>query len=233
MRRRRSSSGLGLAEILVALGALGVIFGTVFLLFSYSLHGHRLLDARQGVQGDALKARANLENDFLQSHFDSVGVCRRTLNNQLEGSRRDVVCMLDLSNWNDPSLFDEYGLPLWDRYVVYFATSDQEQGRLIRLELTPDPSPAPGAGLPIAPLPTLVLAGIEFGPGSGLRVLNRQTILDHLETFAVTSDIATQLVSVELRNRRQDGARTGVTRPIDEAMEAVFEFDPLNTSPRL
>jgi hypothetical protein len=64
-------------------------------------------------------------------------------------------------------------------------------------------------------------------------VLNRQTILDHLETFAVTSDIATQLVSVELRNRRQDGARTGVTRPIDEAMEAVFEFDPLNTSPRL
>jgi hypothetical protein len=218
----------------VALGAVGFIFTIVFLLFSYSLSGYKLLDLRQGVQGDALKARASLEHDFTLSHFDSAGAAERTLNNQLGGPRRDAVCLLSISHWNDPARFDSMGLPLWDRYIVYYADTDREQGRLTRLELTPDPAPAPGQSLRIAPLSTGDLATIEDGPPDGFMITNRQTILEDLTQLEIQVDIPTQTVSVSLASRRQDGgARTGGARRIDEGMEAVFDFDPINTSPRL
>ena len=231
MRRR---GGFSLPEMIVATASMAFIFGIVFLLFSYAVNGYRLLDVRQGMQGNALKARNSLERDFSLSHYDSTESSECHLGNDLAGARRDAVCMLGLSNWNDADRFSDLGYPRWDRFIVYYATTTEEAGRLIRLELKPVTIADPAQGLRIAPLSVTFLAGLEAGgPGSDWIVVNRQTIMDKLDVFEAQCDDTTQTVSVRLTGSQTDALRPGGMKRIDEGMEAVFRFDPMNTSPRL
>jgi hypothetical protein len=226
---RGSAAAFGLMDLIVSMAAVGFVFGIVFLLFSYGVGGYALLDARQGVQGDALKARTQLERDFSLSHFDSVGVVQ----GNFEGFERDIVCCLGLSDWNDPARFSDNGLPLWDRYIVYYATADQGSGSLMRAELAPE-VPEGLECLRITPLPAGLLGAVGLDvPPADLALIGRQKVTDDLQEFSCSTDPSLQVVSVRLAGRRVSGARPGGAKRTDEGFEAVFELDPLNTSPKL
>lgn len=225
----KTPRGFGLLELLVSIASLAFIFGIVFLLFSYSVGGVAMLNARQGVQGDALKARIQLQQDFSLTHFDSVGVIRRDLG----GKRRDVICCLSLSNWNDPTLFANNGLPLWDRMVAYYATTEAEGGRLIRAFLAPDP-PSDLGFLRIAPLASNLLDAVAQGSSpDDAQVLQRTQVVDGVEEFRCETDAASQIVRITAIGHRVSGQKADGVARTDERFEAVFELDPLNTSPRL
>lgn len=217
-------------ELVVSTAVLAFIFGIVFLLFSYALNGYAALDARQGVQGAALKARVTMERDFSLSHFLSMG----TVDRDFEGHERDIVCMLGLSNWSDEGAFASNGLPRWDRQIVYYAHADREDGRLMRAVLAPDTPPGLDC-LRIAPVAAGLLGQVDQAvPPGELAMIERQQVVDGVQEFSCRSDPAYQLVEVRLSLRRVSGLRggEGVART-EETMEAVFQFDPLNTSPRL
>lgn len=217
-------------ELVVSTAVLAFIFGIVFLLFSYGLSGYAQLEARQGVQGDALKARIQLERDLSLTHFGSVGV----VNRDVGGRERDILCLLGMSDWNDESRFENNGLPSWDRYIVFYATDDQESGRLMRAVLAPEP-PTGLDYLRIGPVDLGLLGQIDQATVPGdLDMVERLQVVDGIQEFSCEPDEAHQVISVTLSGRRVGGRKSseGVART-DEVFQAVFEFDPLNTSPRL
>jgi hypothetical protein len=152
---------------------------------------------------------------------------------EFAGKQRDIICMLGLSNWSDDARFAANGLPLWDRYVVYYATDDAESGKLMRAELAPD-FPTGQDCLRIAPFNLGLLGAVgQPIPPDELALIGRQQVVDHLEEFSCDRDDAYQVVRVSLSGRRVSGAKADGIARTDEEFEAVFEFDPLNTSPRL
>jgi hypothetical protein len=141
--------------------------------------------------------------------------------------------MLGLSNWSNDALFAANGLPLWDRYVVYYASDDSESARMMRAELAP-PFPTGQDCLRIAPFNLGLLASVgQPIPPDDLALIGRQQVVDHLDEFRVERDDAYQVIRVNLSGRRVSGRKADGVARTDEEFEAVFEFDPLNTSPRL
>ena len=225
---RQGRTGFSLIELVVSMAALAFIFAIVFLLFTYGHNGYAALNARQGVQASALKARLSLERDLGLSHFDSVGVVNRVE----AGEERDIACLLALSNWNDDSLFAANGFPKWDREVVYYATLEP-RGRLMRAVLEP-PIPSGLSCLRIAPMDADLLSTVEQdSPPSELCLAERQEVIRGVREFSVTADETHQLITVRLLVRDVSGRRPGQgSARVEEDFEAVFQLDPLNTSPR-
>lgn len=214
----------------MVVASLTFIFGIVFLLFSYGHQGYDLLDTRQGVQVGTLAAKSSLAQDFSYSHFDSVAV----VEGSLDEKRRDVVCALALSNWNDAANFTPVGAPQWDRFVVYHVSS-QESGALIRTEL--DAKPLLGDltfgvhPLPPGPMGLMGQSSLpaEFEP----HLLNRRLIVGDVKEFACKVDETRQLLQIRLKLFAQSGVSPTGAKRVKEGAEAVFEFDPVNTFPKL
>ncbi|ODT76972.1 hypothetical protein ABS71_02920 [bacterium SCN 62-11] len=215
MRRR----GFTLLEAVLSLAVLGSLMLVIFAVFSVGVAGFRVGTSRLQLQSDLRRVLAPLRKDLENSSFQSMS--STALEIPSLPARRDGLCLNGLRDaLSDSSYAAGSGLPQWDCFVLYFATQDLPEGRLVRLLLR-DTTPS------VLSLPrSLTAADLSLANpdliGREIRVLS-DLILD----FRVRLDPSNQMIQLGLKLR----SKAGKSRV--EVLEIETIIDPANTSPRL
>ena len=226
MWNRSNLKGFTLIEALVSLVALGLLTLGLGALFIFSLNGFKQAGARQGTQAQILSVRVSLANDLPLSNFRGAVVQERTKAVAGENVRRDGLSIVSMSDWDDVSLYDAAGLPRWDRHVVYYATLE-DSGRLIR-QLYQNTAIAP------APVPFLGLSSrLSDNPASNADSLRFRVVASGVHSWECEADVQKQAIVQTLKIRKTSG-RSGLgAKSIDEVQEALFNWELVNTTPKL
>ncbi|MBN9414290.1 MAG: hypothetical protein J0I12_02580 [Candidatus Eremiobacteraeota bacterium] len=135
---------------------LGVM-GIVFFFFRYGTRAFVTANQRQGVQADALRVMDGLQADLKRTASKSVLLLNSSSRTRLIDTttvHRDAVSLVSLKDWSDQNNTENFDLngsqPKWNRYWVYYATTDEDRGAIIRLKVDPLPPP-------ISPIPLTIL----------------------------------------------------------------------------
>lgn len=209
--------GFTLIEILVTVTMLLLLMGAVFWAFDYGTRAFYRSNTQQNAQAEMTRAYSRIRKDLRHTHFRSVLIRERTM----DTFRRDALSLASLKNWSDEESFDELnGLPMWDRYVVYYAT---DSGKLIRSLLDedfPDFSPAPFSQLSDSD-------HLNENPNNNDSSLQTtyQTISRSVEVFQVSLDPSQDMVFVKILLNSKGGRKT-------EKSEIRFDISPQNTWPQ-
>lgn len=204
--------GHTLIELLVGMAILALLIGVIFLAFDYGTASFRRANDRQGAQGEMARALTAMQADLRRSHYRTITAL--TLN---ASPRRDALALGSLKDWRDPGSFDGVnGLPKWDRYVLYYATS---QGWLVRALLdptAPDHSPVAFANLDPASF-CHDDPGLNLAPQTSFTVLTRA-----VDEFQAEAPPFAEHVEVRLRLDPDHRQR----------LESRLDITPENTWPR-
>lgn len=213
---------MSLLETVLALSVFSFFLLTVFVLLNKGIGAFHFLQSRQSLHGEMQRVKILFEHDFRLTHLRSIGIDNRTTVAYEETVRRDNLCCLTVDDWRDnANIESETGLPLWNRYIVY-QSSLEEDGSLRRLVVEPS-QPVPVRIMPLEVLDSL----------SGDRVAGMVFVTDNLESLEGDRDLARQEVSLRIVLRKRGGARGLDAKRIDEVVEANFHWRPLNTVPRM
>ncbi|MCA9792580.1 MAG: hypothetical protein KC910_12325 [Candidatus Eremiobacteraeota bacterium] len=211
-------------EAVVVLAILSIVMLVVFSLFQFGSRGFQHAVLRQGLLGDAQASATRFKADASATHFRSITVVPRTVN--LPGGatpRRDAVAFVGLSDWHDPASFFPSGLPRWNRYIVYYATRDDE-GLLVRqeIDLGALPGPVPYDDLNI---------NISDLPNTNANVFRSGILSKHVLEFEVGKNEARQVLDFRLLLRQKGGKRVNSNQTVDEIHETVLSVEPMNSYP--
>lgn len=226
---RVRQNGLSLLETMVSMSILAFVMGAVFLAFTESSRTFQHSLLRQGLQGDAAKMESLVGRDVRISDFYTRAIIDRSFTTS-DGRvvERDGFSVAALSDWDEPTNFDSVtGLPLWNQYVVYYATNDEDSGRLVR-QLVDGAGSTGGA-------PYLGLAtNMSNDPSLNGNVLTSTLVSSQVDEFRVDADDGTHALEIRLKLRRRDGRRrSGGEEKVDETLEVRFSPSALNTFPKL
>ena len=202
---------------------MGMAVALAFGMFSFGSRAFRLGSLRSGLQAEARRVYSQLDWDLRRTDMSTLSLVtsaddpmRQVPNVSGTLVERDGVCMANLRDWRSAGSYDATTLrPRWDRYVVYFATTEPTGGRLLRQVLEPAGAPynAPFAGLALDPaVPGDVLA-------------------QHVEEFKVSRDATTDSIVVQLKLRERGGQKPGTAgKNLDETLELGLQVGPENTA---
>lgn len=222
----RLQRGTTVVELLVGMTILLLLMGAVFSLFEFGTQSFRLSALRQDLQTTSRQILTRIEQEIRLTNLESMSVAddaaRRIV---VDGAvtRRHALCLATLSDWNDLTLFDaNSGMPLWNRYTLYYATLENPQGRLLRVELdTGAPAAGPWAAFAGLPLPD----ALPVSPFAGATVKRAQSLTSEVLEFALTPD--DKAMGCTLKLRRQETTKFAGQKGRDE----VFQLD-IKTRPR-
>ncbi len=215
--------GFSLLEMTLSAFLMGMAVALAFGLFSFGSRAFRLGSLRSGLQAEARRIYSQLDWDLRRTDMSTLSLVtsaddpmRQVPNVTGTLVERDGVCMAGLSDWRAAGSYDAATLrPRWDRYVVYFATTEATGGRLLRQVLTPSGAPfdSPYAALTLDPdVPGDVLA-------------------QHVDEFKVSRDATTDSIVVQLKLRERGGQKVGTAgKNLDETLELGFQVGPENTA---
>ena len=224
MRDRRAVT---LIELMVGMSLVLVLTGVAFSLFQVSTDAFRISLMRQDLQTAARQILGRLEQELRVTSLESLSVGDAPIRSQtVDGAqaRRHMLCMASISDWNDLSLYDaNTGSPLWNRYVLYYATLETPNAHLFRLEL----DPASSASVPWTSFATLVPPDqLPTSPFAGASVTRKQVLSADVFEFTVIPDDKALRCSLKLR--RQESARMGGIKARDEVFQLEIEARPRN-----
>lgn len=155
MCRSLSRRAFSVLELMVASGLFLMLLGIVFFFFRYGTRAFVTANQRQGVQADALRVMDGLQADLKRTASKSVLILNnsaRTRTLDTTTVHRDAVSLISLKDWSNPNNTENFDLagsqPKWNRYWVYYATTDDDRGRMVRLKI--DPLPPPISPTPLA-----------------------------------------------------------------------------------
>lgn len=219
-----SRRGFTLIEAMVVCGMLGLVIGGAFLLFAMGSRGFHQAVSRTGAVGDIHTVMRALERDVRLTHFYSIATHGR----EVSGQNRDGLTVAGLSDWSDSARFREDGLPRWDRWVTFYATTGL-RGRMIRLETERSGS---GGYYPIRALGSIsgFMSNDPVNLDDALRVTK---LCDNVEEFRVETDPYSRIVKLHLRLFNQTGRRMTSEEVVEEFLETELEISPLNSYPEL
>lgn len=232
MKRR---CGFTLLEALLTISIMGGMMGVLLAVFAAAGPGYKLGSTRLDLQSDLRRILGPLRRDLFNSAFQSLSVLGRiadvAANPPYDQPRlsvhRDALCMNALSRGGtSPAEYSPTsGRPMWDCYVVYFATRDDPNGNLIRMVLR-DTSVSDIA----QPIPSLNEADLSL---SNANLLNNdwKELSSQVLEFSASLDEGNQLVRFHLKIRGAAGRREG--KSTAEVLEIESTLRPDNTWPRL
>ncbi len=218
--------GFTLIETLVGVVIfMGLVF-VAFFLFEYGVRASFKLTNSQDLQSVATRIALSLQNELRRSARSSVTcVTNLTTPNNL---RRDGVCFLAVSDWKSAAAFNStYGMPNFDRYVNYYATTEEPTGRLIRslYTTTPDYTCPPMASFSLS-------ANCRANPAFNTGVNASVQLGDDIRVFRVTElGDGRLLASIELFRAGLKGPSDG-TKQHDQSYQLDVEVFPFNTWPK-
>ncbi len=219
--------GFSLLEAIVVLVLFGFAVGGLFWLFQTGSASVSHAALRQGLQSEVQRFSLKVKRDVSLTHALSfTRQARSFTTSQGQTVRRDAVAFLGLSDWNQPARFDPaLGLPQWDRYIVYYATNDQDRARLIRQEIQ--------AGAVSGVFPYFALgSNLNNLPDLNASVASTQVLSQALVDFRV-EPVGSVSLDIRALFREQGLKRAGGAGVVDEALEAVLLLKARNTFPEL
>lgn len=222
--------GFTLLEVMLASSLFLILVVVAFRIFEFGAWATSTTNQRHNLQSAATRTMLSLQNDLLRSALASVSLQRRTLSINGITVHRDGVAFAAMSDWNDPAGFDStMGAASYDRYLVYYATSDTEGARLIRSLYQ---GPSPRTAVPRALVGFSVSTHMQDVPTSNPSSQLSYTLLaEGVREFSVWdggSGIRASLVLFRAGARR---AAEGLQKH-DQSYEFEIEVVPLNTWPR-
>lgn len=219
--------GITLIEVIVVSALLLVISAVTFMLFTMGTRGYLHAVARTGAVGDIHTLNRVAGRDLSLTHIYSTRSHSRTVSTPRGNARRDGLCLVGMADWGADSAFETAtGLPKWNRWIVYYATSEPE-GRLMRVEFD--------RGAPFYPLePLSDLDPWMAEDPATLPGDTRVTILcQNVHSFEVNSDEYQRLISLNLKLYNRAGKRMASEHQVEEFLEAQLEVSPMNSYPEL
>ena len=215
------SRGFSLVELLFALGIFSLFMGGMFSIFGRGYQAFHFLSSRQSVQGELLRLKTMMGEDFGKTHFRSVGSFQRETDLGEEQVSRDIACCLTLDDWTDSANFrDPTSIPLWNRYVIYRASMDPE-AKLERLIVAPE------GDVPFRVRPMLELENFD-APIKSEKILSSR-----VKSFDCRVDGYLQKVIVTLVLSDGGGKRGLDSNSAKESFKVEFSWLPYNTVPKL
>ncbi|MBX3170830.1 MAG: prepilin-type N-terminal cleavage/methylation domain-containing protein [Candidatus Eremiobacteraeota bacterium] len=229
-------SAFSLLELLIALAILGGLTATLFVIFSMGSRSFQVGTGRADLQSDMRRVLTALRKDVHNSSFSSIS----TLDSQISvpqrppaplptiNVQRGAVCLNGLRRPQNPTSYDsDSGLPRWDCYIVYWATKDVPEGKLMRMLLRDDDGGV--QGVPRDPFSAADLTSAH----PSLLDHSVKELCDRLLAFRVDLDAGNQLVNINLKLRSRPGRQMGAGRSLLEVIEITSTVFPANTHPRL
>lgn len=229
-RYRGTQEGFSLIELVASAGIFLLLSILIFAFFRFGTRSFQEANTRHGLQIDALRVIESVQAELKRCNIASFDHLHGTADSReataTEGTMdRDAICFATLQDWHDktnPNNFDlETQAPLWNRYLIYYATRE-ETGRLIRLKIDPNPPPNGARQLPRDDFDGLVFDNPSLNKFDGktspyvelaknvleFKVLTRS---DSADTDAIDADVASKLergeilVSLKLKQKKQKG----------------------------
>ena len=225
---RQLPRGSSLLEVVLALGILGVLICTFFMIFDVSARSYQRALVKHNLQADTQRISYRLAEDLRRSHFFTISnVQLRSTGNNYD---RDTLSIGGVKDWTLASAIDPLtSRPKWDGYVLYYCqrmTGDEPVTRLFRCWLKPaNPRemgqfafPSLNPSIHCKPDPTTVAEIVAFS-----------TLSEIVESFSSqpTSNSQWQ-IRFKLRQLR---ARQLETKKLDEVLETTIQIRPENTFP--
>ncbi|MFN8614106.1 MAG: hypothetical protein U0931_41625 [Vulcanimicrobiota bacterium] len=213
-----------LVEVSVSALVLSLALLVCFQVFQWGSRVSIQGQLRAGIQGEGRRILLAVRNELMRSDFNTLETLSRTSANA-DGQLvpRDALCTATLADWNSPASFDaNSSVPLWNRYMVIYATRTNP-GRLIKQLYAP--SGAPYAG-PNGSLSSLLNDDPRANPGS----LQYFTLGQSIESFQVFSNDESKSVHFDILLGAR-GARKGEGGKLNERHQLKFDIRLENSGP--
>lgn len=139
----RENTGASLLELVVALSIFALLSLAIFELFQLGTQNFALGVARNDLQLQARRCTALLNKELSRSSMESVGVVKAQVTVGGVVYARDALSFSTLDDWNDGGNFETVGgLPVWNRYLVFYATTAEPLGEFAYSSIVPSTVPA-------------------------------------------------------------------------------------------
>lgn len=221
MRFRCSSTGFTITEALVTLLVFSFFIGILFVTLAHGFRTFSLSVARSDVTTEARRLLLYMESELRSTAYFSIAPVERMSDGpSLQHSRRDGLCFVSVLDWSKPNVYNRIeARPEWDRYVCYYATTEEPSGRLVRLALSPEKSEEVGS-FPYAKFGSVPFTYMVENP-LALKLsdlANVRVIATKIKSFEVELlpagqevDVRTILRQNAIMSRRGDKRREGGT----------------------
>lgn len=125
--------GMSLLEVTLASALFLLLVGVAFYVFDYGVRASQVSNTRGNLQTQATRTLMALQADLRRSSYGSLTILSRPATCNGTTVQRDALCFLGVGDWSQPSAFNTtYGVPAFDRYIVYYATTEDPLGRIVR-----------------------------------------------------------------------------------------------------
>ena len=222
-----SKRGFTITEAIITVLVFSFFMAVLFMTISYGFRTYSVAVARSDVTTEARRIVLFLENELRSSAYFSVSVEKRTIS----GNHRDGICFVSMLDWSRYNSFDSIeSRPNWDRYLIYYATTDLPSRKLVRMAINPDSSDVGSFPYPLfTQSPQTYLLDDPLGY-KGADLANTRVLAGKVKSFEVKLIPVSQEVdaTVLLRQngvmtRRGDRTREGGT------FELHYRVAPQNT----
>lgn len=229
----RRIAGSTLAELLVSMGIFGTLLTAVFILFAIGSRGFYRVESQQGVQNQLAAIRASLSTDLELTHYYGIGV--RENQTVIDGTsqHRDAFSAVALSDWSnfnsssDYKMDEGFGMPKWDRWVLYRIASESE-GTLVRHILKPSDTLPGRAMLKDADrLTTLADKDEVYSASWGGGIENTQVLARSVRSMQVELDLVPRTINITISLVQ----KADKNNPKSNLVKASFLVQPKNSVP--
>lgn len=233
--RRR---GFSLLELMVACSLFLGMLAVVFFFFRYGTRAFNTATQRQGVQADALRIMDGLQADLKRSSDTSILLANDAARTRVVDGvtvHRDAISFITLKNWSNPADVDNFevpgGQPKWNRYWVFYATTNADRGQMVRLKVDPSPPPIAPIPLTMSDLSHLIQDDPSLNLFQGAVpafVFLARNVYDFSVTRAAANEFS---ISCKLQERRQLRPDGGIIQGV-ETYQLLMRVRPENTYPQ-
>ncbi len=227
MLKRSSASlpGFTLLELLISMSLLSLLLILIFAAFDLGTRIFQETAVRQSSETQLRNIRVLLERDAkLASFWYSNSISRSTTDGE-----RDALSLAAVSDWDDPTKYDSTtGRPLWDRYIVWYATTG-ETGSLYRQIVAPS-FPGPALATAYGSLGTNLS---DLNPLANEDVVFSRLLSENVVDFRADLKAQNGTVTTTIRLLSKGGKRALSGVKVEDHLEVTLVFQPKNTWPAI
>lgn len=229
LRGDRDSRGFTIVEALITVGVFTFFLGVLFFTMDYGFRAFSVTVARSDVTTEARRLNLFLDRELRSSDYFSVSIRSR----KASGHQRDGFSFVTVADWGGSDNFDVLeNRPRWSEYILFYATTEQPSGKLIRAVMKPQ-QPADVGGFPYPPFVANPISYMRNDPTSytGPDLGSTRVLATKVKSFDVTRDPVNQRIGLNLL-LRQNGilSQRADKLSVGGTFELHYNIHPENSS---